>query len=208
MKRRFLVLAVLATAVMALLAFRAPSGPRSLRDFDPDRTAVLELDMWKAYYEKNNVRLFRGLLTLLHEQNRYSWFRASQAGFHLARAAATFGRATGDYERVIPDLEQAYRIERDWLGASFTPAAVARAELAWWVARRTPGQNSAEQVGLLIARENALLYGVPVERVLEASTLRARAGKLRDSGGDNADWAEVSRLLHASYRALHAAVQD
>lgn len=208
MKRRFLVLAVLATAVMALLAFRAPSGPRSLRDFDPDRTAVLELDMWKAYYEKNNVRLFRGLLTLLHEQNRYSWFRASQAGFHLARAAATFGKATGDYERVIPDLEQAYRIERDWLGASFTPAAVARAELAWWVARRTPGQNSAEQVGLLIARENALLYGVPVERVLEASTLRARAGKLRDSGGDNADWAEVSRLLHASYRALHAAVQD
>lgn len=193
---------------MALLVFRAPSGPRSLRVFDPDRTAELELDMWKAYYEKENVRLFRGLLTLLHEQNRYSWFRASQAGFYLARAAATFGKATGDYERVIPDLERAYRIEREWLGASFNPAAVARAELAWWVARRTPGQNSAEQVGLLIARENALLYGVPVERVLEASTLRARAGKLRDAGGDNADWVEVSRLLHASYRALHAAVQD
>jgi hypothetical protein len=52
-----------------------------------------------------------------------------------------------------------------------------------------------------------LLYEVPHDRVLEASTLRARAGKLRDDGGAQANWATVSDLLHQSYRALHAAVQ-
>jgi len=108
---------------------------------------------------------------------------------------------------VLPDLIAAYTIERDWLHAGFDPVAVARAELAWWVARRVPGQNSAEQVGALIADENALLYEVPRDRVLEASTVRARAGKLRDDGGAQADWATVSDLLHQSYRALHAAVQ-
>lgn len=208
MKRRLLVGVLVLALVGGYLALRAPSGPRSLRVFDPDRTADLELDMWQAYYTKRNVRLFSDLVTLLHEQNRYSWARAAQAGLHLARAAARFGNLRGDYEsQVLPDLIDAYAIERDWLATTFDPVAVARAELAWWIARRVPGQDSAEHVGALIADENALLYGVPRDLVLGASTLRARAGKLRDDGGEHADWATVSDLLHQSYRALHAAVQ-
>jgi hypothetical protein len=141
------------------------------------------------------------------QQNRYSWFRACQAAFHLARAAATFATIGSDYERVLPDLERAYTIERDWFGATFDPRAVARAELAWWVARRDPARRAPEHVGALIADENAILYGVPRERVLAASVLRARAGRLRDEGGERADWAEVARLLVESYRALHATLQ-
>src|SRR5437588_12374663 len=95
---------------------------------------------------------------------------------------------------------------KEWTHSSFDPAAVARAELAWWVARRVPGQDSAAHVGELIAAENALLYDIPRERVLQASTFRAQAGKLRDEGGEHADWSAVSALLHQSYRALHAAV--
>jgi hypothetical protein len=208
--RRRVVFAVLLLIVLVLtrqVFFATPPGPRSLRVFDPDRTAALELDMWKAYYAKEKFRLFKDLVTMLHEQNRYPWFKSVKAGFYLARAAATFGDATGDYERVLPDLERAYEIEKAWVNAGFDPKAVARAELAWWVARRIPGQNSAEQVGRLIAEENALLYEVPVERVLEASTLRAKAGRLRDDGGEQADWATVSNLLVESYRKLHAAVQ-
>ena len=62
-------------------------------------------------------------------------------------------------------------------------------------------------MGGLIADEYALLYDVPRDRVLEAATLRARAGKLRDEGGEHADWDKVSALLHESYRALAKAVQ-
>lgn len=205
--RRWLAGVAAALLVAAGYSLVPPSGPRSLRIFDPDRTAELELDMWQSYYEKRNIRLFADLVTLLHEQNRYSWATASRAALHLARAAATFGNLRSEYEQVLPELIAAYTIERDWLHAGFDPVAVAKAELAWWVARRVPGENSAEQVGALIAEENALLYEVPRDRVLEASTLRARAGKLRDDGGAQADWATVSDLLHQSYRALHAAVQ-
>lgn len=206
--RKWLVAAIVLLAIAVAFAFVAPSGPRSLRVFDPDRTADLELDMWQAYYAKRNVRLFADLITLLHEQNRYSWAEATRAGFHLARAAARFGNLRSDYEpAVLPDLVAAYTIERDWMGARFDPSAVARAELAWWIARRVAGQNSAEHVGALIGEENALLYDVPRDRVLEASTLRARAGKLRDDGGEQADWTTVSDLLHQSYRTLHSAVQ-
>lgn len=206
---RLALLGLLTVVVCAfgVLAFRAPAGPRTLNAFDPDRTAALELDMWRAYYDRRNVRLFTDLVTLTHEQYRYPWFKAVQAGFRLARAASTFATARGDYDRVLPDLERAYAIARDWTSAAYDPAAVARAELAWWVARRVPGQDSVDQVGGLIADENALLFRVPRERVLAASILRARAGRLRDEGGARADWSEVSRLLTESYRQLSAAVR-
>jgi len=205
---RVLILLLVVIICVAVVGMRAPGGARSLRVFDADRTAELEVDMWQAYYAHERTRLFRDLVTLLHDQNRYSWAKASVAGFHLARAAATFADLRSNYDQVLPDLEKAYTISRDWNGARFDPAAVARAELAWWVARRQPGHDSPEQVGGLIADENALLYDVPRERVLAASVLRARAGKLRDDGGANADWSEVSRLLHESYRQLHAAVNE
>jgi hypothetical protein len=188
------------------LFFDAPSGPRTLRAFDPDRTADLEVDMWRDYYAHENLRLFADVATMLHEQYRYPWAEAGVAAYHLSRAASTFSETHTAYELLLPDLEAAYATAKDWTHADFDPAAVARAELAWWVARRVPGQNSPDQVGGLIADENALLYAVPRDRVLAASVLRARAGRLRDDGGANADWAAVSDLLHQSYRQLHDAV--
>jgi hypothetical protein len=204
---RSLTLFLLAAIAVATLALWPPPGARALAVFDPDRLAELETDMWQAYYAHQNLRLFAGLVTMLREQYRYSWWKAAVAGFHLARAARTFGDSRSEYEQVLPDLENGYSIMKDWTGSCFDPRAVARAELAWWVARRIQGQNSAEHVGRLIAEEIALLFSVPSDRLLEASTLRAKAGKLRDDGGARADWPRVSRLLRQSYRTLHAAVQ-
>jgi hypothetical protein len=208
--RPALMVKVAALAGIAILGYvlflRVPPGPRSIRVFDPDRTADLELRMWQAYYDKQNVRLFGLLVTLLHEQNRYTWATSVAAGFHLARAAAAFGNLEGGYAQVLPDLETAYRIEQHWIGAAFDPSAVARAELAWWIARRVPGQNSPENVGRLISEEYSLLYEVPVERVKRAGLLRAEAGTLRDRGGRRADWQAVGALLRQAYQELRAGV--
>jgi hypothetical protein len=188
------------------LAFTPPRGPRSMREFNPTRLADLELRMWKAYYTKDRARLFGLLVTMLHEQYRYSWATATREAFHLARAAATFGDAKDHYEVVLPDLEAAYAMAKSWLDAGFDPRAVAEAELAWWVARRIPGQNSAEQVGQLIAQEYALLYESSVERVAPAALLRATAAKMRDEQAAQPDWDRIGRLLEQSYRELHAAL--
>jgi hypothetical protein len=187
-------------------AFTPPSGPRSMREFNPARLADLELRMWKAYYAKDRARLFSLLVTMLREQYRYSWATATREAFHLARAAATFGDAKDHYEVVLPDLEAAYTMAKSWLDAGFDPRAVAQAELAWWVARRIPGQNSAEQVGQLIAQEYALLYETSAERVAPAALLRATAAKMRDEQAAQPDWDRIGRLLEQSYRELYAAL--
>jgi hypothetical protein len=96
----------------------------------------------------------------------------------------------------------AYTLARDWTSSSFDPRRVARAELAWWVARRTPGQSDVNTVGRLIGEEYAALYDVPVDNVMQAGLLRAEAGHLRDEGDAQADWDRVHALLIDSYRAL------
>ncbi|HET9266956.1 MAG TPA: hypothetical protein VFO31_02280 [Vicinamibacterales bacterium] len=206
-RRPVLLVSFFLLAGLLALLFVAPPGPRSLKAFDPDRVADLEVDMWQAYYNKERVRLFRGLLTLLREQNRYSWARASQQAYYFAKAASTFGSATSGYDRVLPDLTKGYDVMRNWTNAGFDPETVARAELAWWAARRVPEQSDPANVGRLMALVNASIYGVPAERVSRASALRAEAAALRDRGGANADWNAVSTLLHLSYRQLYRAVQ-
>jgi hypothetical protein len=198
------LLALVAAGVA--VAVQTPAGPRTLTRFEPDRLAELETEMWQAYYAKQRVRLFMLLVATLREQYGYSWARALQAGYHFARAAADFGDSNGNYELVLPDLEAGYVIARDWTSASFDPAAIARAELAWWTVRRTRDQSDVATVGRLIAEEYALLYCVPFERVSRAGALRAEAGQLRDQGGAQADWDRVHALLIESYRGLKSAV--
>jgi hypothetical protein len=204
--KRALIASAIIAAFLLAFALTPPRGPRSMRHFDPDRLADLELRMWQAYYSKENVRLFALLVTMLHEQYRYSWATATREGFHLARAAATFGNLRGNYDVVLPDLETAYATAKSWLGAGFDPRTVARAELAWWVARRIPGQNSPEQVGGLMADEYALLYETSRDRVATAALLRAEAGKLRDDEAAHPDWETIRRLLQDSYRSLLASL--
>jgi hypothetical protein len=205
--RRWIALVLLVTLVLtAFVACWPPPGPYTLTRFEPDRVASLEVDMWKAYYDKQRVRLFVLLVTMLREQYGYSWARAVQAGAYLARSASAFSGLRGDYDRVLPDLEAAFVVARDWTSASFDPNAAARAELAWWVARRTEGQSDVDTVGRRIAEAYAVFYGVPVERVAEAGRLRAEAAHLRDSQPRNPDWARIHALLQQSFRLLKSAV--
>ncbi len=202
------VAALVLLAFVAALALTPPGGPRSMRQFNPVRLADLELRMWQAYYARENVRLFALLVSTLREQYRYSWASAAAGGFHLARAAARFGNLRGAYEVVLPDLEAAYGRTKRWMDASFDERAVARAELAWWVARRTPGQNSPEQVGDLIAQEYALLYETTPSVVQTAARLRAEAAALRDAEAERPDWSRIGRLLRESYAELLAALSS
>jgi hypothetical protein len=204
--RRIAIAGAVVLAFAIAFAFTPPRGPRSMRQFNPDRLAALEVRMWQAYYAKERARLFALLVTMLHEQYRYSWATAAKEAFHLARAAATFGDLKGGYDVVLPDLEAAYSTAKSWLRAGFDPRAVARAELAWWIARRIPGQNSPEQIGGLIADEYALLYETRRETVVNAARLRAEAAALRDDQAAQPDWDTIGHLLRQSYRDLLAAL--
>jgi hypothetical protein len=206
--KRAAVGVLVVAAFVGALVLTPPRGARSMRQFDPARLASLEVRMWQAYYSQERTRLFALLVTMLRDQYHYSWAVAATEAFHLARAASTFASLRDRYEVVLPDLEAAYARAKQWTNASFDERAVARAELAWWVARRAPGQNSAEQVGRLIAQEYALLYETSPEAVGTAALLRAQAAALRDAQASAPDWDRIGRLLRDSYAELAIALSS
>jgi Polyketide cyclase / dehydrase and lipid transport len=184
------------------------------RRFDPDRLADLEFRMWQAYYRRQPVRLFGLLVRANRELAGVGWPRAVQAAFRLARAAIRFGRAQGDYDRFEPGIAAGYRALR--LPPHVDVTTVARRELRWWVVRREIGVMAGSAAGDAITALYAALYDQPEADVAEAGRLRGEAAEVRDRGAaDDPDgpygpglgyWPEVERLLHASYRSLHAAV--
>jgi hypothetical protein len=199
----------------------SPSAPEAYprptwgADFDPDRLALLEFRMWKAYYRRQPARLFGLLVEALREQADISWPRAIYAAGLLTRAAVGFSRSTGDYERFAPDVARGYRALG--LPATVDIETVAREELRWWVVRREIGLAAGTAAGESIARLYAALYDVPLEAVSEAGRLRGQAAEVRDRGA-TADpdgptgegtgyWPEVARLLGASYRSLSRAIR-
>jgi hypothetical protein len=185
-------------------------------DFDPDRLAKLETDMWKAYYRRQPARLFGLLVKAIRAQAHVSWPRALGASVLLTRAAAGFARATGDYERFAPDIVRAYRMLG--LPEHVDVEAVARHELRWWVVRREIGLAAGTAAGESITDLYAALYDVPRERVAEAGRLRGIAAEIRDRGATvdpdgprgrgAAYWPEVARLLRLSYRSLSRVINE
>lgn len=179
-------------------------------DFDPDRLALLELRMWKAYYRRQPARLLGYLIQGLHEQAHVSWPRAVASALFLTKAAVGFSRASGDYDVYAPDVARGYRMLK--LPVDVDLDTVAREELRWWVVRREIGLAAGQAAGETIGRLYAALYNVPFEQVAEAGHLRGIAAEVRDRGatanpggptakGDEY-WPEVARLLRDSYRSL------
>jgi hypothetical protein len=193
-------IAVLAAVLGGRFVFGSPS-------FDADKIAGSEARMWQAYYSGDKAQLGLLLMDVLRSQYGLSLLQSKKIASRLAEAAMEFHSARGDYARIVlPDLIEAYRLIGESSGLSFDPEAAARAELAWWVARRTPGQNSAEQVGGKMAELYALLYGGDHPSLRRAGLLRAQAAALRDSGGAAADWRKVESLLRESYREVQKAI--
>jgi len=192
--------------VLVVVAVSAVVLHRTVLDrpsFDAEKVAQAETKMWRAYYSGDRTQLGLQMISLLCSQHGISLPQAKRAGELLAQAAMGFRSTEGNHESVIlGELTEAYRIIRQASGAPYDPQEVARAELAWWVARRTPGQGSDEQVGSRIAELYALLYGRSDPAFQQAGMLRARAARLRDSGGDQTDWHRVESLLTDSYRIL------
>ncbi len=171
--------------------------------WSPEYVAAVETRIWQAYYAHEHEKVFVELIGLLHSVFGLSYQNALLAGLDFCSAGKVFLEAESDYEyAALPYLERAYMrvcssIDEDW----DAPAA-ARAELAWWMARRTPERNNIDTVGQEIARLYALLCGGTNADIQMAGMLRAQAAALRDLQGKNTDWNLVREMLEESYRAL------
>ncbi|MFN7955610.1 MAG: hypothetical protein U0610_28095 [bacterium] len=204
--RRVSLRAAAFTALFAVAVGVALSSGASRIDFDPKAVGQSETRMWRAYYGGDVLTLGREMLALQMSELGVSANDALAIGEPLARAAATFSNVHENYERdVLPALVEGYTRMAKVTGATWDPNAAAKAELAWWLARRSPGENAPQNVGRLIADLYSLLYGKRNPDIDRAGLLRAEAANQRDkeaARGQTPSWSAIEAKLVQSYTAL------
>lgn len=213
---RRVLLAFLAIVVIGLgwLVFDL-YGPRqhSLKDFDPKVVAQLETDMWRSYYAKERVKLFRQLAELMRSQYGMPYATSNAVAYQAAQAAFVFkeGKKREDYEKALPNLVKFYQAIHDGADVDFDVQKAAKLELEWWIIHRQRNKYSLEDLNKSLAELPAEIYKVPVERLMEHARLRQEAMTIRDKraeagGVSEADWKQIEALLLASWQSLHNAV--
>ena len=217
--RRSRVLWLIVAVIGAALVWIAVDlyAPRStkMRSFDPNEVARLETAMWRSYYDRQRLRLFKEMAELLRTQYNMPFWRSNRVAYEAAHAAFVFkdGRNRADYEQALPDLRNYYASLRELSDIPFDVERAARLELEWWIVHRERAQHAPGDLQRALAESAAEVYRVPVERLMEHARLRAEAMTIRDKkaeagGVTEEDWARIGELLRASWQSLFRAVNS
>jgi hypothetical protein len=203
----------IAGAVLTILALAAAyiCFPRhaDLTKFDPTAMARLETSMWRHYYEKRYLPLFRDLYDVSRREYGFSPLDSLRLAYAAASAARSFQPSTSraEAETALPALVGYFRILSDAAPAPIAVEDAARTELAWWQARREA--VTPEQYGLIIARVATLVYGIDGEDLRRSGVMRAQAMAYRDAHDENmgeADWSFIADRLELAYGLLKKAL--
>ncbi len=180
-----------------------------LREFDPDEVARLETAMWKSYYAKEKLQLFRELAELMRTQYKMPFVRSNLAAYYAANAAVVFqrGKERPDYEKALPDLIKFYTAIRKMSDIPFDVERVSRLELEWWIIHRQRDRHAPEDLARALAELQSAIYGMPSDQFMDHAKARADAMTIRDTkaeqgGVTDADWATIDELLHKSWKSL------
>jgi hypothetical protein len=190
-------------------------APRSsqMRRFDANEVGRLEAAMWRSYYQKQEVRLFRQMTELLRTQYNLPFIRSNKVAYNAARAAFVFkgGHNRGEYEKALPYLVDFYSAIHRVSDIDFDVDRAARLELEWWIIHRERKSHAKGDLERALAELAAELYGVPPEQMTEHARLRAEAMTIRDTKADEGgvtqeDWKKIEELLRSSWLSLYEAV--
>lgn len=185
----------------------------NLTQFDYQKMAQLDSDMWRAYYNHQFFKLFLLLVQLMKTQFRFNWFTTLRLAYYSGWAAADYRikKHKGvKNERVLKNLTKFYELISKNATDSFDYTKAAELELAWWDIHRRSYKNNKE-LEQSLADGMAAIYNVPASKLGKYAHYRAEAMILPRHEGDRqpipTDWQEITQMLVAGWGSLHTAVQ-
>ncbi|HEX8737678.1 MAG TPA: hypothetical protein VF721_20265 [Pyrinomonadaceae bacterium] len=212
--RIFIALLIFGVLLAGWIAFDIYTPHKvDIREFDADEVARLDTAMWRSYYSRERLQMYRELTELLQKQYGLRFWRRQLVAYYAAKAAFIFkdGKQRADYEKALPDLEKFYGEIRDISTTDFDAQQAAKSELEWWIVHREREKYREGDLARALAETAAAVYQMPAETFLEHGRRRAEAMEIRDTkaetgGVSEEDWQKIDELLHASWRSLHSAV--
>ena len=183
---------------------------KNLREFNPERVAKIETEMWQAYYRHNFLKLFILLLRLVHNQFQLGYFYTIKTAYYSAIAAIIFRKSRGKENKDLLEkkLTKFFKNVSAVAQDKFDYQKAAELELQWWMVDRYPEKYPIDRRNAL-GKAMASVYNIDPEKLATYSEYRAQAMELQDEAekeNKEADWGKVQSLLLASYESLYKAI--
>jgi hypothetical protein len=177
--------------------------------FNPDRVAYFEATGWRAYYDRQWLKLLRLVVSLCQEQFHIPFPRSLQAAYYVTRASAAWAPVDHDARKVQAYYEKFYRMARRYSGLRFDPARVAALELRYNDDhRRLVGQPDKTPFIETMAQLHSATFGITPEQARESAELRVLANNTVDlitgktSTDVEGDWRKLQDYLRQCYRSI------
>lgn len=182
----------------------------SLKRFEPEKVAAIEVAMWQNYYNHAFVKLLFDLRKLMGTQFGLRGFKLFQAAYFSTTAALVF-RKTAHQVNTVKQLIKFFSVIRESSLEQFNVNEVARLEFDWWKKHRSIDYMKEKTLEGTLADAMAALYLIESVKLEHYARYRAEAMRLRDEAAHRSnkepDWDKIGELLGLSYQALKKAVQ-
>ncbi|MBI4220393.1 MAG: hypothetical protein HY682_09640 [Chloroflexi bacterium] len=183
---------------------------RTREIFDPEQIAYLEAAGWRAYYDREWLRLLRLIERLGRKQFRIPLPVSLLAGYYVVRAAAAWAPLEHDEAKVRRFYEKFYRVAVKYSGLEFDPTRVAELELVYnRTHRQLVGNPDKTEFFEAMVKLHGALFGVSDVVARDSAKWRVSANNTVDritgkkSTDVEADWASLEGDLRNCYRSIH-----
>ncbi|MBI3959081.1 MAG: hypothetical protein HY328_09750 [Chloroflexi bacterium] len=215
--RRVLLLGTAAAVAAFWFGMAGGQQPTAARSFTPERIAHFEAAGWRAYYDRNWLRVLGLMVQLNREQFGMSWPVAGLAALDVVRASLAFAPVDNDIPAATDHLARYYTRARESGAISGEPARLAELEMDYWVVhRRLANERKAapDHAGDLtpmvdaLAALHAALFDASPDVAHRSAEIRAQAAARVDriTGGYSddaeADWKHIQVELDQAYQIL------
>jgi hypothetical protein len=182
--------------------------------FNPDRVAHYEAAGWRAYYDRNWLKLLQLIVSLCQEQFGIPFPTSLLAAYYITRASAAWAPVDHDERQVQTWYERFYRLARRYSGLRFDPARAAALELRYNAEhRRLVGSPDKQPFIQAMVELHGELFGLTPQQALPSAELRVQANTTVDritgriSTNVEADWARLEDSLRGCYRSIQSQME-
>lgn len=180
--------------------------------YDAKKVAYYEVEGWKAYYDRNWLRLLRLITTLTQAQFHIPFPKSWVAAYFITRASVAFAPKEHDEAVVRGYLEKFYRLSQHYSGLDFDPDKAAELETEYWeVHRRLSGKPDKTEFIETMTKLHAAIFDLTLDEARESGELRVEANNVLDTITGNTstdvegDWLRCADLLDRCYRSIERA---
>lgn len=177
--------------------------------FNPQRVAYYEAAGWRAYYDRQWLKLLQLIVGLCQEQFGIPFPVSLLAAYYVTRASAAWAPVNHNPAVVGCFYERFYRLARRYSGLRFDPAKAAALELLYNEEhRRLVGSPDKTSFVEALTALHGELFGLPPDQARPSAELRVLANNTVDritghtSTDVEADWSRLESYLQQCYQSI------